>query len=687
MRYRFGGFELDPREGSLRRDGEALEVQPKVIDALALFIGRAGQLVTRDEILEALWPDVHVSDDALQQMIRKLRKALGDDAKVARFLETVPRRGYRFIAPVTPAADPGDESAVEPAPAAPESESSPRVPAEAERPAQAPTVVVIAPADHSVRRRRRRWPMAGAAGVVLALALALVVAVRMRARPPAMLHRGACAPGRLTHSPEREQEGAFIGKSIVFVANDPDQGQYDLFVTSRAGDGRLRLTHTPGDEFYPQAAPDGDAILFSRGDVDGLGVWEIGLSGGPARLVVADACCAAYSPDGRELAYLRPRADHAVLLVRARSGGAEREVARVAATAASVAWSPDGRSLAFVDGRRVWTVAVAGGAPRPASPLASHLRTVTWAGRALVSDGNFTGRGGLWWMVPGRPPQSITTNTGGQYHPAVAGADLLYTSEKRQQQIYVDSGEGVRRVSTTTTLDCLDVAADGRRVAFTDYDPTAGGREAEVVVQDVDNEARDVLGAGRCPRFSPDGARVAYLRRDGGDEVLWVHPGGRFGPETVRPIDAPAWDRDGRSLVVATASGLVRVTAAAVSELAPGRFGRVDVAADGVVAATRDDAVLLIGAGGELTRLAIRASYENPPTWTAGGLTVLAAERTRPLLITYDRGGRELAREAVRFEADPSFWGVFEARRFDGGWAFVQTRYESDLYVLGDCVR
>ncbi len=701
MRYRFGGFELDVREGTLRRGEQSVDVQPKVVDALVLFVRRAGELVTREELLAALWPDTHVSDDALQQLVRKVRKALGDDATEAQFVETVPRRGYRFVASVAEievreevaaAEESGTGSvaaaaagAAAAAAAAAATATGRTTAAATAAPAATTTAAAAASAAATAPVRRRRWWVVAVAIVMIATVAGVAVLALREGGP--RFQKGSCTPVRLTHSLEREQDGAFLGRSVVFVANDAEEGQYDLFVTSRAGDGRLRLTHTPGDEFYPQVAPGGSAILFSRGDGDDVGVWEIGPNGGTARLVAAGAYFATYAPGGDELAYLRPGGETSALVVRARAGGDERVVATVAATAGSVAWSADGRTLAFVDGRRVWTVAAAGGEPRPATPLASHLRTVTWAGPALISDGNFTGRGGLWWTLPGRTPQSITTNAGGQYHPAVDGRDVLYTAEKREQLLYLARGAAVRRVATTTTMACFDISADGSRIAFTDYDPTAGGRESEAVLQVVGSEVRDVLGHGSCPRFSPDGSRVAYVRRDGDRDALWMHPGGRFGPAGVEPLEAPAWDAGGTSLVVATRDGLARVTADAVTILAPGRFGRVDVAPDGTVAAARDGAVTLFPRDSAAVTLPIAPSYENAPTWTTAGLAVLARERAHPVLVTYDRSGRELARTPVPAVHDPGLWGVFEVRPFRDGWAFIHSRYESDLYILGDCLR
>jgi DNA-binding winged helix-turn-helix (wHTH) protein/tetratricopeptide (TPR) repeat protein len=98
--YSFGTFRLDTGAYELRRGAQALDVPPKVIDLLALLILNRPSLVTKDAILAGLWPDVAVTDNAITQVVSELRQALGDDAGAPMYVQTVPRRGYRFIAEV-----------------------------------------------------------------------------------------------------------------------------------------------------------------------------------------------------------------------------------------------------------------------------------------------------------------------------------------------------------------------------------------------------------------------------------------------------------------------------------------------------------------------------------------------------------------------------------------------------------
>lgn len=100
-RYCFDRFVLDPDDRRLTRDGEPVELNGRYFDALALLVSERGRLVTKDRFLAEVWRGVPVTDEALTQCIRTLRRQLGDDAARPRFIETAPKHGYRFIAPVT----------------------------------------------------------------------------------------------------------------------------------------------------------------------------------------------------------------------------------------------------------------------------------------------------------------------------------------------------------------------------------------------------------------------------------------------------------------------------------------------------------------------------------------------------------------------------------------------------------
>lgn len=158
---RFGAFEVDLRAGELRKQGARVKLQEQPFQILAMLLENPGEVVTREDLRKRLWPDDTFVDfdHSLSTAINKIREALGDSAESPRFVETVPRRGYRFIATKGEAAPP-----VRYTPSGIVREVL-------------PNVVAAALESH---RAKRRWQIA--AVVILALALAVMVAVLIRLR-------------------------------------------------------------------------------------------------------------------------------------------------------------------------------------------------------------------------------------------------------------------------------------------------------------------------------------------------------------------------------------------------------------------------------------------------------------------------------------------------------------------------
>src|SRR5262249_36338181 len=100
--YEFGPFCLDASERLLIRDGRVAPLPPKVFDTLLVLVENSGRVVSKDELMQSLWPDTFVEESNLTQNISQLRRALGDGTTDAQYIETIPKRGYRFVASVQP---------------------------------------------------------------------------------------------------------------------------------------------------------------------------------------------------------------------------------------------------------------------------------------------------------------------------------------------------------------------------------------------------------------------------------------------------------------------------------------------------------------------------------------------------------------------------------------------------------
>src|SRR2546428_8613907 len=99
-RYEFGPFVVDADDRLLLRDGAAIALTPKVFDLLLILVENSGHVVEKDELIQRIWPDSFVEEGNLNRNISTLRKALGENPDECQFIETLPKRGYRFIASV-----------------------------------------------------------------------------------------------------------------------------------------------------------------------------------------------------------------------------------------------------------------------------------------------------------------------------------------------------------------------------------------------------------------------------------------------------------------------------------------------------------------------------------------------------------------------------------------------------------
>ena len=97
VQYAFADFVLDSEAGELRRDDTRVDLRPKLYSLLLFFVENRGRLIAKEEILDTVWRDIHVSDGSLNRTVAELRQILGDDSREPRLIETVPRRGYKFI--------------------------------------------------------------------------------------------------------------------------------------------------------------------------------------------------------------------------------------------------------------------------------------------------------------------------------------------------------------------------------------------------------------------------------------------------------------------------------------------------------------------------------------------------------------------------------------------------------------
>jgi DNA-binding winged helix-turn-helix (wHTH) protein len=271
----FGPFVLDPHERLLLRDGRRISLTPKVFDLLCVLVANNGHLVEKNQLLKELWPDAFVEEANLNRIVSVLRKALGERAGGQKYIETVPKRGYRFVARVTVSgADVG----------LPEQGLRPHAVRPTNRPVLGPLSMILAVA------------VVGIAGLGVLLYRIAGSAAPQRAVAPlsAPVHRQVTFTGNegtATLSPD--------GRRIAYVSSN--HTEKTILVRELAGGQPIEVFSGLGAGFL-RWSPDGEGLLYWARTSSSEGVFVVPKPGGAPRLIAGGRYVACWSPDGATIA-------------------------------------------------------------------------------------------------------------------------------------------------------------------------------------------------------------------------------------------------------------------------------------------------------------------------------------------------------------------------------------------------
>lgn len=342
---RFGVFEANLASAELRKNGQKIKLQDQPFQVLTILLENPGEIVTREQFRATLWPaDTFVDfDHGLNAAIKRLRDALGDSADSPLFVETLARRGYRFIAPVTGPANGngsnGSHSATVVAPPV----AAPALPASAAPVIPEAKTVPAAPVRSNLLVRH--WILALSA---VALLIAGTIAGWIAAHR--LTQKLQPSEWRLTNNPSDDP--------ILSVALSPDSKYFafadrsGLFLRELAT-GETHSIDVPGVVRTRAKAwfPDGSHLLVdaAQPSTGVMGVYSVPLLGGGPRKVVDNADARSVSPDGSQIAVVRNDWPNQEIWLFSSDGQNSRQL--VAASGdifGAVVWSPHGRKLAFI---------------------------------------------------------------------------------------------------------------------------------------------------------------------------------------------------------------------------------------------------------------------------------------------------------------------------------------------------
>lgn len=493
--YDFGDFRLDFAEKALLRDGKFIPVTPKVFETLCALVENAGRTIEKDELMRRIWQERFVEESNLTFNIKMLRRALGDDAQNPRYVETVPRRGYRFIAAVR-----------EVFPAAPE----------------LPPVVEQQHVKFAVRPPRKSYL---SLGILAASIFCLLLVGALLARHQ---FSAAAAPASVLSAPFHAEKFASSGK-IYQAAISPD-GRLVAFVDETGGKQGvwLRKLDTsentqivpPGDDSYIGLtfAHDGQTVYFVRrppgGTKDALratAVYRVSIFGGvPVKLVRFVEGWISVSPDDKEISFVRCEYkddDYCSLMIADADGGSERKILTRPSPIriSDNQFSPDGKSIAFASGN----------SDNGANEF--RLSKIDLATRAEIelSPHRFFNIKSLKWLPDGEN--------------LLAAAMQPPDGKSRIWQISVATGEARPVTKDAANYNTISLSQDAGRIVAKQV-----GNNFQLYYWA--NGATKVLTPARWVAFAPDG-KIIYSTEEG--DIWTIKPDGS---EQRQLTNTPATD-------------------------------------------------------------------------------------------------------------------------------------------------
>ena len=487
IELRFADFELSLRSGELRRNGVKIKLQEQPFQILVLLLQQRGEVVTREDLRQKLWTaNTFVDfDNGLNIAVKKLRTALGDDPDAPRYIETLPRRGYRFVAPVTAYEFRGEGSSeifdaiLPPASAAhgpSRSEPAPgmRPDLKLVKPDAAPTgqmgASALAPESSSsfpiVEDRRLKAKLVGVAVMIAALAGGAAFGAYK------LLTRKALAPDthNMTIRPLTDHGEAIYagispdGRLLAYVRRD---GERSLRVKEVAAGSEVTVVPAQTGFFAGGVTftPDGNYLYYIHFDPTNsnlVNVYRVPSLGGATRQIVRDVASAVtFSPDGKRMAYLRALREkgESQLMVANADGSGERAIVRrefkVEGPFPNPSWSASNNLIALGTLGRDRTASIEvftpDGQPVNGFSLPLLVGDVAWApglsGLFFIGEGKSTGALPQIWFQPypsGQPFKvSNDLNTYRSLSITTDGQSLVTTQERGAAAIYVADSPAV----------------------------------------------------------------------------------------------------------------------------------------------------------------------------------------------------------------------------------------------------
>jgi len=558
---RFGLFELDLRAGELRKNGVKLRLQEQPYQVLLKLIEHHGEIVSREELRSTLWhEDTFVDfETGLNTAIKRLRETLGDSADSPTFIETLPRRGYRFIASVEGPV--GKDNGI-PGPSTPQE----------------------SPGKSFLRR-------AGFLAGVAVMGLICVAFWRSQPQPPTVTNIVRITNDGKPKNPINPP--VTDGVHLYFTEGTPDTSGSGIAQVSAAGGETTWITTTLQDVWaVSPVSPDRSELLVSKvarvGSDSVIQLWVQPLpAGAPHPVGNIRAILATWTPDGTHIVY----ADAGNIMMANKDGSEPHQLAKVSGLVFCIRYSPDGRRIRFdlhdprIDSSSIWEMDANGKGIHPLFPAwkeSSFQRCGNWS-----PDDNYyyflAGRGNAQaiWVMPERRslfrrrakgPSRLTSGPLRFYSPILSsdGKRLFVLGEEPRVELQRYDLQARRFDSYLPGLSAgpVDFSRDRKWIAYVSYPDMTLWRSRV----DGSDKMQLTFPPVRAyePRWSPDGSQIVFMdvRFDSSWKIYLLSSSGGS-PEVLTQTNTSeadaTWTPDGKSIVFGKTDDISIISNASVA--------------------------------------------------------------------------------------------------------------------------